>query len=469
MNLRERWFDPSELHEHVRDAGVSHRMIGAFASDGGKVRYLFADADGLFAVGCVLAPGTRLRSLAADHPAYDWDEREMRDEWGVEFDGLPDARPLRPGGGQIPGAIVAQGEGVTHLVVGPVHAGIIEPGRFTISSGGETVVHLDAQLGFAHRGVQRFLRGRSIADAAPRVARICGSCSAARSFAFASALEAIAGIAVGDAVDDARVVIAELERIYNHLGDLAAASSAAGWGKGFAHGMAAKESAMRACARASGHRLLFDAIRPGGIGDGVLSDRAGLSGELRLLEAQAQRFVEMLFANRSVVERWRGAGRVTTALATAFVASGPAGRASGVGFDMRRLAPYGGYRRLELVETAADRTGDSYARCAQKRAELSQSFRIARQALDRLGGERLPPAASLAIGSGRMACAVEGPRGTETVAIELDEAGRILWFHAISASYRNWPIVARAMDGNIVPDFPLVNKSFNLCYACADR
>jgi len=327
MNLRERWFDPSELRERIRDAGASGMAIGAFASDDRKVRYLFADEGGLYALGSILAPGSRLRSLAADRPAYDWDEREMRDEWSIDFDGLPDGRRLRPTAEEIPTAIVAHGEGVTYVVVGPVHAGIIEPGRFTISSGGETVVHLDAQLGFAHRGVQRFLRGRSIADAAPRVARICGSCSAARSFAFASAVEAIAGIEVGDPVDHARVVIAELERIYNHLGDLAAASAAAGWGKGFAHGMAAKESAMRVCALACGHRLLFDAIRPGGIGDGVLSDRAGLLIELNRLEVQAEKFVEMLFSNRSGIDRWRGAGRVTNALASAFAASGPAGRA----------------------------------------------------------------------------------------------------------------------------------------------
>jgi Ni,Fe-hydrogenase III large subunit len=469
VNLRETWFDAKDVHERASDASASHQILGAFASDGRKVRYLFADAGDVFALGAVAPDGARLESLAPDRPAYDWDEREMRDDWNIDFNGIPDERPLRASGVRIPEAIVARGEGVTHVVVGPVHAGIIEPGRFTISSGGETVVHFDAQLGFARRGVQRFLRGRSIADASPRVARICGSCSAARSFAFARAVEAIAGVEIPQPVEYARIVISELERIYNHLGDLAAASAGAGWGKGFADGMAAKERAMRTCARASGHRLLFDAIRPGGVGQGVLADPAGLRIDVGHLEACADSFVEMLFSNRSVVDRWRGAGHVSKSLATAFAASGPAGRASGAGFDMRRLAPYGAYRELAIADVTAARIGDSYARCAHKRVELVESFRLVREALGRVGREPLRSAPLDRIGSGIAACAVEGPRGAETVAVELDDAGDIVWFHAISASYRNWPVVARAMDGNIIPDFPLVNKSFNLCYACADR
>jgi Ni,Fe-hydrogenase III large subunit len=469
MNLRETWFDATELRERTLETCATHQILGAFASDGRKIRYLFADAEGPFALCTALPDGARLESLAPDHPAFDWDEREMRDEWNVDVRGLPDARPLMGSDGRIPEAIVAEGEGVTRIVVGPVHAGIIEPGRFTISSGGETIVHLDAQLGYARRGVERFMRGRSISDASHRVARICGSCSAARSFAFARAVEAIAGVEISRPVEYARVVIAELERIYNHLGDLAAASAGAGWGKGFASGMAAKERAMRTNARASGHRLLFDAIRPGGVGHEVLADRAGLSADVGHLEAHADAFVEMLFSNRSVMDRWRGAGHVSKSLATAFAASGPAGRASGAGIDMRRLAPYGAYRELAVSDVTAARIGDSFARCTHKRVELFESFQLVREALARLGDDALTPATLPPIGSGIAACAVEGPRGAETVAVELDDAGDIVWFHAISASYRNWPIVARAMDGNIVPDFPLVNKSFNLCYACADR
>lgn len=136
---------------------------------------------------------------------------------------------------------------------------------------------------------------------------------------------------------------------------------------------------------------------------------------------------------------------------------------------MRRLAPYGAYRELAVADVTAARIGDSYARCVHKRVELFESFRLVREALGRVGREPLPSAPLDRIGSGVAACAVEGPRGAETVAVELDDAGGIVWFHAISASYRNWPVVARAMDGNIIPDFPLVNKSFNLCYACADR
>ncbi len=441
--------------------------LGAYACDEG-VHYLFLEPAGVVALSRRLDGARELPSLAAARPLFSWDEREIADERSVRFLDAPDARALRARAGAMPAAVVAHGVGVMHIVVGPVHAGIIEPGRFTFNSGGENVVHLDAQLGYEHRGVERMLEGREARSAAPLVARICGGCSAARSLAYALALESLAEIEIEPRVERARLILCELERIYNHLADIAASASAAGFGPGFAQGMALKERAMRLCARASGHRLLFDAILPGGIGANVLNEPAALRGELDELAGASEAYLVRLFANGSVISRWHRTGHVPKETAHAFGAVGPAHRASGGTRDVRTFAPYGAYREL-VQEIATEHAGDAYARCSVKREELRASFRLIREALAGLGETPLPTASADAVRPGRAYAAVEGPRGTETLAVHVDESGRLARVHAISASYRNWPVVARAMEGNIIPDFPLVNKSFNLCYACADR
>jgi Ni,Fe-hydrogenase III large subunit len=461
-----------ELDVSAFERGVSAECesgvpLGAYASSD-AVHYLFLGARGAFALERPHADGRAATAFSATFPLFSWDEREMRDEWNVRFADLPDPRPLRGQDGRMPDALLATGGGLMHMVVGPVHAGIIEPGRFTFSSGGETVVHLDAQLSYSHRGVERHLCGTDALEAAAGVARICGSCSASRSLAYAQALEQLAGIELDPGVELARLVVVELERVYNHLADLAASAAGAGWGPGFARGMALKERAMRACRLGGGHRLLFDAIVPGGVGPSTLREPSELRATLRVLASSAEHYFAALFGNPSVVARWERAGVVSRKMARAFGAVGPASRASGGKIDVRAFAPYGAYRRIR-VDAATAASGDAFARCCVKRDELRGSFRAIDEALAQLGDARPSAPKMPRLGPGAAIGVVEGPRGAETVAVHVDDRGRLSRLHVISASYRNWPIVAAAMDGNIVPDFPLVNKSFNLCYACADR
>jgi Ni,Fe-hydrogenase III large subunit len=452
----------------LKEAAGSGVPLGAYA-DAESLHYLFLhEASGPFALSHRCDATHAAAAVSGAWPTFSWDEREMAQERGVCFDGLADPRPLRAQSGVIPEAIVAHGEGLMNFVVGPVHAGIIEPGRFVFSSGGETVVHIDAQLGYAHRGIERALEGCSALACASRVARICGSCSAARSLAYARALETLSGVEVSASIDLARLVVAELERIYNHLGDLAASSSGAGWAVGFAHGMALKEEAMRLNQIASGHRLLFDAIVPGGVSASVLAERRTVRAGLAALERRTDRYLRELFGNASLISRWHGAGIVSHDTSRAFGAVGPAHRASHGTVDVRSFSPYGAYRSLPLRVARAS-TGDTLARCQVKRAELLESFRIIREALAVQGDAALPVVLQLSPAAGSVVTVVEGPRGAEVVALRTERNGTIARLHVISASYRNWPLVTRAMEGNIVPDFPLVNKSFNLCYACVDR
>ena len=461
------WVAPETFEQTVLEACSRAVPLGAYASREGS-HYLFLERTGAFALSQRFGEVPIAPSLAATFPLFAWDEREMQDEWGVRVENLPDARPYFAHDGVLPAAILASGTGVMHAVVGPVHAGIIEPGRFTFSTGGETVIHLDAQLGYAHRGVERRLAGMPVIDAAPSIARICAGCSASRSYAYALALEALAGIEIERGADLARLVVAELERIYNHLADLAASAAGAGSGPGFARGMALKERAMRLCRLATGHRLLFDAIVPGGVSATTLREPQPVYSELAALESAVESYLEKLFANVSLVARWRQAGVVGHDTVRAFGAVGPAHRASKGQLDLRAFTPYGAYRSIP-TRVAAASSGDAFARCRVKRDEIRESFRLIGEALSQWE----PPAPSapgaVAIPAGFALGVTEGPRGTEAVAVHVGRDGCIERFHAISASYRNWPIVVRAMEGNIVPDFPLVNKSFNLCYACVDR
>jgi Ni,Fe-hydrogenase III large subunit len=430
-----------------------HEPVAAYATPG-AVHYLFAGSDGLLDVGAVREDA--MPALAGAYPVFAWDEREMHDAQGVAFADEPGAH-----------AVTAEGEGVTVVTVGPVHAGIIEPGRFTFSTGGETVIHLDAQLGFSRRGVEAFLAGHDAVASAPRVARICGACSVARSWSYARALEELAGVACDEATEYARLVAAELERIYNHLFDLAQTAAGAGYGYSQTHGLGLKERASALCAAAFGHRLLFDAIVPGGVGAGALRDAPAVRETAARLRADSRAYAVALLGNISVQRRFEGAGILPAATARAFGTTGPGRRACGDRLDVRALLPYGAYGTIAPA-VAGDVGGDAAARVRVKVEELETAFDLVDRALAALGDAVPPPPRTLAPGRGTAVALTEGPRGIETLAVACDGAGALEQIAVRSASFRNWPAVVRAMEGNIVPDFPLVNKSFNLCYACAD-
>jgi Ni,Fe-hydrogenase III large subunit len=249
--------------------------------------------------------------------------------------------------------------------------------------------------------------------------------------------------------------------------DLAVCRAAAGWGFGQAAGLGLKERVLRICKAATGHRLLFDAIVPGGVGSGVLEDRQEVRTLLLRLQAAIEEYVRVLFDNSSLISRWTSTDVLTYDAARTLAAVGPTHRASGGFIDVRDAAQYGAYRWLPAT-AAREEGGDVLARCRVKVAEIRESLGIIRRAFEYLGEQPLVRTRVIPPESGDTVTVVEGPRGAETVALTV-RGTRIERVHFISASYRNWPAVAHATIANIVPDAPLVNKSFNLCYACADR
>ncbi len=454
---------PNVVDELMSDA----LPLGCYATQR-TVRTLFLSRSGVRGLRTALDGDEKWRSLAQRYPFFSYHEREMQALQEIVVQSSPDERPLYFSSDAIPEAIVAEGKGISGVVVGPVHAGIIEPGRFTISTGGESVVHIDAQLSYSHRALEPWFEGQEALALAPRVARICGNCSVARSWAYARAIEELAGVELDDCTEFARLVLAEMERVHVHLFDIGSIAAGAGYDRGTTAALGLRERICQVNNVASGHRLLFDSVVPGGVKAGIFADPGIVRTTLRELRDDVARFCDALLAKRSLLRRLEGAGVVERPLARRFAAVGPSGRASGIACDVRAIAPYGAYRGCAFSEELAG-GGDVYARAEVRVREIERSFDLIERGLREVEGRKLSAPRQVDAAAGIITTVVEGARGAESISLELSKGGRIDRLHVISAAYRNWPLVTRAMEGNIVPDFPLVNKSFNLCYSCVDR
>ncbi len=363
---RQTFVESSELDRAVVATCATHEPLGAYAA-AHLLHYLFVDAQGVLDLASPRpAPGRPSVSVAGEIPLFDWHEREMRDTRDVAFTGLPNERALFIAAtASIPPALTAEGKGVNIIVVGPVHAGIIEPGRFTFSSGGETVLHLDAQLSYSRRGVERFLQGLDAVGAAPRVARVCAACSVARSWAYARALESLAGVVCDERTEWTRLIFAELERLYNHIFDLSRRRQGPDTATARRRALALKERVHRICAEATGHRFAFDAIVPGGVRT-IESLRIRMRWRRTSNNCAAtsnrlpRRAVPQSFAGQPV----RGRGPCfSSATARAFGTVGPARRASGGTIDIRQLRSVWRVPRAPPQCFTAN-GGDVAARCA---------------------------------------------------------------------------------------------------------
>jgi Ni,Fe-hydrogenase III large subunit/Ni,Fe-hydrogenase III component G len=361
-----------------------------------------------------------------------------------------------------------EGEGVHEIPVGPVHAGIIEPGHFRFSVVGEKVLKLEERLGYAHKGIERRFTELPILEGHRLAARVSGDSAVAFSWAYCQALEGISGAEIPARAAWLRALCLELERVANHLGDLGALGNDAGFAFGLAQFSRLKEHLLRATHEALGERYLMDAIMPGGT-------RADLaeSGATRLAICVHQLAGEVLTLraiydeHEGVRDRFTGAGTVAPELAARLGLAGLAGRASAQALDLRIDLPCEPYTELAPVMMGGS-AGDVAARVAVRFDELQESCLLIRRILEalpvgpHLTSVRVP--ADRAVGAGL----IEGWRGPVFVALEAGAAGAIRRCHPHDPSWQNWPVLEHAIIGNIVPDFPLINKSFNLSYSGHD-
>ena len=473
---REQWLD---LATHL--AVADWALLGLWAEPG-EVHAAFCDAAGdTVATASLACADGGFPSLAAVRPGALRLERAVQDLVGLRAEGIADARPWLDHGqwrsrdGIAAGArpasqydfLTAEGEGLHQIAVGPVHAGTIEPGHFRFHCSGEAVVRLEQRLGYAHKGTERLMEGKPAAAAARLAGRLSGDSTVAAALAFARAVEAASGTAVPERAAWLRALLAELERIANHLGDIGAIANDAAFTFLQSHLTVLREMVLRAAQSCFGHRLMMDVVIPGGLARDL--DGAGI-GRLRGLASTLRpRFAELMAVydrKPSLLDRTVGTGIVGVELARRFAAGGFVGRASGRGFDARKHPGYPPYDRLDFaVPVLSD--GDVHSRLMIRAGEVEASLGLVGQILDRLpAGPVLVP---LAAGGGDGMALVEGFRGDILAWVALAGDGSVRRAHLRDPSWFQWPLLEAAIEGNIVADFPLCNKSFNCSYSGHDR
>jgi Ni,Fe-hydrogenase III large subunit len=440
---------------------------------------------GVLSLAC---PDKRFPSIARLHAPALRLERSIRDLYGLIPEDCPDERrwldhgrwgvrhPLganttAPSTGDPYAFHAAEGAPLHQIPVGPVHAGIIEPGHFRFSANGETVVRLEERLGYVHKGTDGLMVGAPLERAAKLAARVSGDSTVAYSIAFARAVEAALGVEVPARALWLAALMAELERLANHLGDFGAICNDASFSLLHAHCGILREHTLRASDRCFGHRLMMDRVVPGGVAadlgnDGITAIRALLG----TINRHFPELIELYDKTTSLQDRTVTTGVLEPALAAQYAAGGYVGRASGSTRDARKepgYAPYGGL----TFEVPTRQEGDVDARVWVRIEEIKQSLRLIEQIVDGLpggplrvdnvgAGLRKPMAEGLAF--------AEGFRGDVLAWVRIGQDGKVARCHLRDPSWFQWPLLEAAIEGNIVADFPLCNKSFNCSYSGHD-
>ena len=410
----------------------------------------------------------------------------MQDLFGIEVTALPDPRPwldhgrweMRAPLGRAAVAdrvaadrefLGAEGPGLHQIPVGPVHAGIIEPGHFRFSAHGETVVRLEERLGYVHKGIEKLMQGRDAADATRLAARISGDSTVAASWAYCRAVELALNVQPPPRALWIRAVMAELERVANHLGDIGAVCNDASFSLMHTECGILREHVLRTSAACFGHRLMMDRIIPGGCTADLTEAGSDLVRALvRRIGARLPELIELYDNTASLQDRTVGTGILKPDLAATFACGGYVGRASGRAFDTRRELAYAPY---DVVPPAVPvlREGDVDARVRIRMLEVQASLNLLESLLTGMpGGEaiRVPLPSDGAVTEG--SAMIEGFRGDLLVYVRLSPDRRIERCHLRDPSWFQWPLLEAIIEGNIVADFPLCNKSFNCSYAGHD-
>ena len=423
-------------------------------------------------------------SVGRHHPPALRLERTIHDLFGLSAESSPDARPWLdhnrwgvrfPLGGRIdalPKAapyrfLAAEGDGLHQIAVGPVHAGIIEPGHFRFTASGETVVRLEQRLGYVHKGIDGLMTGVSLARGVQLAGRTSGDSTVAYAYAFSRAAEVALDLAVPDRAVFLRALLAELERLANHLGDIGAICNDASFALMHAHCGVLRESVLRASGAAFGHRLMRDIIVPGGVSRDIGNGGTeAIQATLDNIRLRFPALVELYDNTASLQDRTVDTGVLKPPLARQYAAGGYIGRASGRAFDARRTLAYPPYDSLRF-DVPVLNEGDVNARVWIRIREVEQSLSLIEQILSRL--PEGPTRQEISLGSEvREGMAiVEGFRGDVLVWLRLRN-GLIERCHMRDPSWFQWPLLEAVIENNIVADFPLCNKSFNCSYSGHD-
>jgi Ni,Fe-hydrogenase III large subunit/Ni,Fe-hydrogenase III component G len=425
----------------------------------------------------------RYPALTPDCPPAHLFEREIAEQCGVTPEGHPWLKPVRrhPPDHAPPGRLAARvdresypffriaGEQVHEVAVGPVHAGIIEPGHFRFQAHGEEILFLEIMLGYQHRGVERLLESLEGAAAIRVAESIAGDTVIGHAEAWCGVIEALSRCQKSPRGQAVRGLALELERLANHIGDLGALSGDVAFAPAAAEFGRLRGDCLNLLLTLSGNRFGRGLVRPGGVGFDVTP---AIAAELRarLLEVRREfaRVAELFFANDSVLARFDGVGRITRARCVELGCVGPTARAAGLERDVRHDHPYGIYRFAHIPVSSVG-SGDVAARALVRRLEVERSLDFLIEQVAAL--PRGAPQVGIAGGLAREELAVglvEGWRGEIAHVALTDARGHLRRYKVKDPSFHNWTALAAAMPGGAISDFPLCNKSFNLSYAGHD-
>jgi Ni,Fe-hydrogenase III large subunit len=459
-------------------------LLGLWGDQGAVHLALLEEPSANIAVITLECPDGKFPSVGVAHPPAIRLERAIRDLYGLKPVGAADIRtwldlgfwgvsqPLGAGKKSRKQAapyafLPVEGEDLHQIPVGPVHAGIIEPGHFRFTANGETVVRLEERLGYVHKGIEGLMTGADLDKGAMLAGRTSGDSTVAYALAFAHAVEAALKVKVPERAVWLRALMAELERLANHFGDIGAICNDASFSILQADFAILRERVLRAADACFGHRLMRDRIVPGGVTQDIVPDSLGQVAAL--IEVVRRRFpelVEVYDNTASLQDRTVTTGYLSPTLARAFGAGGYVGRASGRAFDARKAIAYAPYDQLEFEVPVRD-DGDVNARVWIRIREVEQSLRLIEQIMQRL--PKGPTRAELGkTGPGEGLALVEAFRGDLLVSVRLGADGKIERCHLRDASWFQWPLLEACVEGNIVADFPLCNKSFNCSYSGHD-
>lgn len=459
-----------------------------------RIHYLFAlEPDGRWVIlGTELYGQERLfPSITPRIYSAKWYEREIRDMFGLIAEGHPDLRRLVrhehwPKGthplkkdfpwnhvmGRQEGIYAfrhIEGEGVFEVPVGPIHAGIIEPGHFRFSVAGEPIMQLEIRHFWKHRGVEKLFENLCLLEGTALAERVSGDTSFGHSLCYCQAVESLLGMEVPARARYLRTLFLELERIHNHIGDVGAICNDAAYTLALAHCGRMKERIMQLHDRLTGSRFLRGVNRVGGVAVDLSSNQLDeIMKELTAIEQDFGELTRILFSNASLIDRLETTGVLSEAIARDHGVVGVVGRASGINRDVRRDHPFAAYGELRF-KVPVYNYGDVRARVRVRVEEIWESISLIRQVCEKLPGGAISVKADPVVSPGRWAMsAVEGWRGEILYFVMAGENGKIHRCKVRDPSFVNWPAIQYAVLGNIIPDFPLINKSFNLSYAGTD-
>jgi Ni,Fe-hydrogenase III large subunit len=473
---------PSEFRDRVMDGAASGwravQFFGHRQTEGTVLTSVMADDDRsrLYALAALFENETSYPSLTPDIPAFHLFEREFYEEFAIEPMGHPWLKPVRRGIAGVPGAgtptafFHLDGDEVHEVGVGPIHAGVIEPGHFRFSCQGEDVHHLEIELGFQHRGVEGlFLKHGGHPTYPLHLAEsIAGDSVIGHAGAFAAAMESLGRTSVSRRAMAVRVIALELERLAAHLGDLSALAGDVAFATGNAAFGALRTKTINTTLALCGSRFGRGLMAVGGVHfDIPAAAKEAIRAAVDDIETGAGLAAEVLFGSASVLARFEKTGIVYEETARRLGLVGPAARACGLSRDVRSDHPAGGYAYIPIHKMTLD-SGDVFARAYIRYVEIGQSARIIREQLTALGeGDLRQPCSAPAPGT-LVVSLVEGWRGEIAHVVITGADGRLERYKIKDPSFANWFGLALAVRGNEISDFPVCNKSFNLSYCGFD-